>query len=245
MPPIRPRCARYSRSRDVRADHPVIVHLDNPRYLHRWVSRRAAGGRTIGGHVLARPAHLDPAEGGERQRHRHRRTGQHRHPHTLASHGAAALDRLRRRHRRAIRQSLWPLEPDQARARARRAGRCGAGRAGRRRLAHRSRVHHRVVSGQRGASAAARTSSPARSSKQVVGELWRSAARRRARRAIERCTTPRRRRSRSWPRTIWRRAPARSWRARKRWRYSRCGRRCTPALHDVDQCGQEARCLCA
>ena len=37
-------------------DHPVIVHLDDPRYLHRWVSARAAGRRAIGRQILARSA---------------------------------------------------------------------------------------------------------------------------------------------------------------------------------------------
>ena len=32
----RRRCAASSSSRTGRADHPVIVHLDNPKYLHRW-----------------------------------------------------------------------------------------------------------------------------------------------------------------------------------------------------------------
>ena len=49
------------------ADHPVIVHLDNPRYLHRWVSDDAAAARTAGGDVLARAAHVDLAERRKRQ----------------------------------------------------------------------------------------------------------------------------------------------------------------------------------
>jgi len=38
MRPIRRPCSRFSRSEGRPPDHPVIVHLDDPRYLHRWVS---------------------------------------------------------------------------------------------------------------------------------------------------------------------------------------------------------------
>ena len=48
-------------------DHPVIVHLDDPRYLHRWVSQVPPVAAAVGRHFLARTLDPDFAEGRERQ----------------------------------------------------------------------------------------------------------------------------------------------------------------------------------
>ena len=48
-------------------DHPVIVHLDDPRYLHRWVSSLPPVAEAIGREILAGSLDFDPAQGRERQ----------------------------------------------------------------------------------------------------------------------------------------------------------------------------------
>ena len=209
------------------ADHPVIVHLDDQRYLHRWVSECRRPAERLAAMFWPGPLTLILPKARQRQRHRHRRAEQHRHPHSLASHGAAAVDRVRRRHRRAVRQSLRPLEPDQARARARRARRRGARDARRRRLADRSRVDHRVVPRQRGAPAAAGLH-------HALADSSRSSANSPVGGAAPR--VPGDRAQHYAPSTpleivaVGRSGSARrrdSWRATRRWPCSRCARRCT------------------
>ena len=87
--------------------HPVIVHLDSPRFLHRWVrevpqTRRRASPSASGPGpltmVMPRAANVHDVITG----------GQDTIAIRVPAHpdGAAAADRLRRRHRRALRQPL-------------------------------------------------------------------------------------------------------------------------------------------
>ena len=51
-------------------DHPVIVHLDSPRYLHRWVREVPEARQPPGGELLAGAAHDGAAARGTRARRR-------------------------------------------------------------------------------------------------------------------------------------------------------------------------------
>ncbi len=98
--------------------HPVIVHLDSPRFLHRWVrevpeiatrlaERFWPGPLTM---VMPRAANVhDIVTGGQ---------DTVAIPCAFASDGAAAIDRVRWRHRRAVRESVWKAFTDPRRARA-------------------------------------------------------------------------------------------------------------------------------
>ncbi len=48
-------------------DHPVIVHLDDPRYLHRWVSEVPPVAEQLAAKFWPGPSDLDPAQGRQRQ----------------------------------------------------------------------------------------------------------------------------------------------------------------------------------
>ena len=127
------------------ADHPVIVHLDNPKYLHRWARDVPENAQKLAARfwpgpltmVLPRSENVhDVVTGGQD-------TVAIRVP--VASHGAAAAHRLRWRHRRALGESLRPRESDARRARARGIRRRRARGAGRRRVPDRPRIDHREL----------------------------------------------------------------------------------------------------
>jgi len=93
-------------------DHPVIVHLDDPRYLHRWVSNMPPVGQALADKFWPGPLTLilpkaenvnEIVTGGQDSigiRY-------------LAPHRAAAAECLWRRSCGAVRQSIRTLEPHQ------------------------------------------------------------------------------------------------------------------------------------
>ena len=60
--------------------HPVIVHLDSPRFLHRWVREVPERGQQLAERFWPGPLTLVLPRAPQRARHRHRRPGHGRHP---------------------------------------------------------------------------------------------------------------------------------------------------------------------
>ncbi len=105
-------------------DHPVIVHLDDPRYLHRWVSSLPPVAEQLAAKFWPGPLTLilpkadnvnDIVTGGQDS------IGIRVPSHPMAqqllnafAHCTAAVERLRWRHRGTIRESLRAIESDQA-----------------------------------------------------------------------------------------------------------------------------------
>ncbi len=120
------------------AAHPLIVHLDSARFLHRWAREVPAAAARLAERfwpgpltlVLPRAVNvLDLVTGGQDSVAREG---------ACPSDGAAAPAGLRRRDRRAFRESLRARQPDARRARARGIRRCRAGSARRWRMSGRS-----------------------------------------------------------------------------------------------------------
>ena len=210
------------------SDHPVIVHLDNPRYLHRWVSRMVPVAEQLAAIFWPGPLTLilpkadnvnDVVTGGQDS------IGIRIPSHPIAQQlltafgGGIAAPSANRFGR------LSPTKPEHVR------DELGVRRPmhpGRRRVAHRPRVDHRVLPGQRGAVAAPglHHAISAGGGRGSAGKRRHAAA---GARATAACITPRRRRWPSWLPTTWRNAPGNSFRGRRKSRCSRCGLPCKPS----------------
>ena len=96
--------------------HPVIVHIDERRYLKRWVREVSPAAEKLAEAFWPGPLTLvlPRAEGVHDVRDR--RPGQRRDPHPLAPDGPAAARRVRRRHRGAVGQPFRPPQRDARRA---------------------------------------------------------------------------------------------------------------------------------
>ena len=218
--------------------HPLIVHMDSralPARAGRAKCRRPRrssprrfwpGPLTM---VLPRASNVHAAG--------HRRPGYHGRSGTFASHGAAAADRFRRRHRRALGQPLRPPESDARRACARGIRRCGAPRARWRGIQDRTRVDHRGLPGRQRAAAAAGLDHCLSSCAAWSARC--SPARCRMGRALRAASAPitrPRRRCRSSPRARSSSSPARC-RPRTAHRGAGAARAAArPPVRDLDQC---------
>ena len=136
------------------ADHPVIVHLDDPRFLHRWVrevpqtATRLAeafwpGPLTM---VMPRAAHVHDVITGGQDTIAIRVPAHPMAQQLLTAFGGGIAAPSANRYGR--------LSPDPRRARARGARRGGARDSRWRGVPARTRVHHRRLRGRRGAAAA-------------------------------------------------------------------------------------------
>ena len=181
-------------------DHPVIVHLDDPRYLHRWVSSVPPVAEQLAAKFWPGPLTLIMPKADN--------------VNDIVTGGQDSV---------GIRVPSHPIAQQLLNAFGGGIAAPSANRYGR--LSPTKPEHVRDELGITTTNAARPVQAALTS---AASFLFGAAMPRPAPREIGLCTMRLPPPSRSCRRTTWKCEPARSPRARKRWRFSRCGRRCRP-----------------